>query len=299
MNTQSISLDVSKAVAPAPCVRIGQGDASGTTIVATIYDNSQAASLAGMTARFCMRLPNGRDYVRDPNCQVSGSTITYVVDEAHCASVAGATNEAYFELMQGASVVYSTGRFRVEVLRSVLDGTRPAESWDNAVDELIRRGSEALDGYELAEQARASAESDRATAERARYLAESQRVVDEAARASAESRRAQAESARASAESTRAGEWSGISAAATSATSAANTAAGAANAAASGATAAADRATSAAQAAEEAATLSVPLMTATRRGGAMVGDGLAMAGESLGVAMDEADVAAAVAAAFA
>ena len=153
MNTQRIALDVSKAATPAPVVRIGQGDASGTTIVATVYDNGVAADLSGMSAVFCMRLPNGRNYVRDPRCDVSGSTVTYVVDESHCAAVAGSTDEAYLEILQGGSLVYSTQRFRVVVLRSVLDGAVPTESWDTAIDALIRRGDAAVDRANAAAEA--------------------------------------------------------------------------------------------------------------------------------------------------
>ena len=129
-------------------VRIGQGDSAGTTIEATIYDNGVAATLTGMSARFCMRLPGGMQYVRDSGCTVSGSNVTYVVDEEHCAAVKGRTDEAYFELLASGSVVYSTNRFTVQVLRGVTDGAVPAESWDSAVDDLIQRGEEAVEEIE-------------------------------------------------------------------------------------------------------------------------------------------------------
>ena len=145
MNEQNISLDVSKSASISQVVRIGQGDKSGTTIVASIYDNGATLSLSGKTARFNMRLPGGAGYVRDTACTVSGNNITYVVNEQYCASVVGITSEVYFEIMQGTSVIASTQRFSIQVLRSVLDGMKPAESWDNAIDELINRGNEKLD----------------------------------------------------------------------------------------------------------------------------------------------------------
>ena len=148
MNTQEITLDISKQKTIAQVVRIGQGDASGTTIVAKIYDNAQAVALTGKTAMFEMRLPDGKSYVRDSSCTVSGNEITYVVDEEHCASVAGITDEAYFDILDGPSVIYSTARFRVEVLRSAHTDAEAAESWDNAIDELIERGNEWLEDIE-------------------------------------------------------------------------------------------------------------------------------------------------------
>ena len=154
MNVQDIHLDIDKRVCPSDVIRIGQGDASGTTIRAHIYDNGVAANLSGMTARFVMRMPNSTTYFRDNRCTVSGSVVTYVVDESHAASVAGTTNVAYFDILQGSDVIYSTERFTVDVLRSALDGTIPAESWDNAVDELIERGNEQLDEFAVAEAER-------------------------------------------------------------------------------------------------------------------------------------------------
>lgn len=154
MNEQHISLDISKPSGVSHVVCIGQGDKAGTTIVASIYDNGVAFPLSGKTAKFDMRLPGGAGYVRDSACTVSGNKITYVVDEKHCASVAGITDDAYFEVLQGTSVIASTQRFSVRVLRSVLDGATPAESWDNAVDELIERGNEQLEEYAEAEAER-------------------------------------------------------------------------------------------------------------------------------------------------
>ena len=137
MNVQTIELELSKERALAQVVRIGQGDSDGTTIAATVYDGGVSAQLSGMSARFCMRLPDGTHYVRDSDCSVSGSQITYVVDEEHCASVHGKTEDAYFELVDGETV-YSTSRFTVIVLRSAEDAdTSPAESWDNNFDEWL------------------------------------------------------------------------------------------------------------------------------------------------------------------
>lgn len=144
MNTQRIDLDISKRDALTQMVTIGQGDKGGTTIEATIYDNGVLASLTGKTAMLEVRLPDGKSYVRDGNCTVSGGKITYVVDEEHVAAVAGVTDEAYFDILDGPTVVYSTNRFRLRILKSAHDGAQPAESWDNAVDALIARGDAAI-----------------------------------------------------------------------------------------------------------------------------------------------------------
>lgn len=181
MNEQILELDISKRPAASQTVRIGQGDKSGTTLVAKIYDNGTALDLSGKTARFLMRQPGGQTYVRDTNCAVSGNTVTYVVDESKVASLAGQTDIAYFDIMQGTSVVASTQRFRIEVLRSAIDGMQPSESWDNAIDELIDRGNSQLDSYATAESARATAESSRVTAEserEKRVITSAQATVD-------------------------------------------------------------------------------------------------------------------------
>jgi len=145
MNEQHVTLDISKAAHAAKVIRIGQGDASGTTIVADVYDNGVALDLTGKGARFLMRLPGGRYYVRDTDCSVSGNHITYVVDEAHAAAVAGITDTAYFDVLVGETVVASTQRFSVEVLRSALDGAAMGESYDTAVEEAIRNANEAAE----------------------------------------------------------------------------------------------------------------------------------------------------------
>ena len=118
MNTRRLSLDLSKAPSHIQMVTIGQGDSRGTTIVASIYDNGMAANLSGMSARFCMRLPDDSGYVRDPACTVSGNTISYTFDEEHCATAGGRTDNAYFEIEDQEGWVYSTSRFRVVVLRA-------------------------------------------------------------------------------------------------------------------------------------------------------------------------------------
>lgn len=145
MNIHRIDLDVSKDTPPQEPVTLRQADRSGTTIVAKVHDNEQAASLTGMSARFCVRLPDGRHYVRDEGCTVSGDTITYVVDEARVAAVAGRADHAYFEILDGETVVYSTGDFALRILRAVTEGATPGETYDGAIEAAIAACEEAAD----------------------------------------------------------------------------------------------------------------------------------------------------------
>lgn len=151
MNEQILHLDVSKRPDASQTIRVGQGDRGGTTILADMYDNDAALDLTGKTVRFMARLPGGLYYIRDSNVGVSGNRATYVVDERHLCAIAGYTESAYFEVTSGTTVM-TTQRFRIEVLRSALDGTIPGESYDSAVEEAIANANEA------AEEARAAAE---------------------------------------------------------------------------------------------------------------------------------------------
>lgn len=204
MNLIEIDLDVSKASGTPQVVTIGQGDHGGTTIAASVYDGGEPIDLADMTAMFEVRLPDGRTYARDVNCTCEGNVVTYKVDEEHIAAIAGTTDDAYFDILDGPEVVYSTNRFRLEILRSAHDGAVPAENWDNAVDALIDRGRRACDAYDANEAVRESSETARESAEDARKTAETARVSAETSRQSAESSRVSAENARISAENDRA-----------------------------------------------------------------------------------------------
>lgn len=147
MNKQRISLDLSKT-GPGEIVTAGQGDSSGTTITAEIYDNGAAADLSGATAWLVVLLPDREHYYRD-SCSVSGSSVSCTVDEEKLCSVAGFTDEAYFTISKGGST-YSTERFAIEIYRSALDGKQPPEDWDAAVNDLIERGSAAVEAANAA-----------------------------------------------------------------------------------------------------------------------------------------------------
>ena len=158
MNVQNIVLDLSKQTMAGQIVRMGQGDSDGTTIVATIYDHSVPADISECTAAFCMRLPDKRSYVRDNDCDIDENVITYVVDEEHCCVKSGYTDDAYFEIYDG-SETYSTSRFRVKVFPCAYEGTEPAPSWDNALQEAVNAALDAASSANSAAESASDAES--------------------------------------------------------------------------------------------------------------------------------------------
>ena len=142
MNTHTLELDLSKDGLGAGLVRVGQGDEHGTTIKALIYDGGAEAALTGFTAYLEVLLPNKRNYYRAA-AAISGNAATVTVDENKLCSVAGYTDEAYFAFEKDG-VRYSTERFAIEILRCVTEGQKPAQSWDDAIDNLISRGNAAV-----------------------------------------------------------------------------------------------------------------------------------------------------------
>lgn len=162
-NTRTLELDISKE-GTGDCIKVGQGDAGGTTINALIYDNGAEFALSGATVWLVVMLPNRRNYYRG-QCSVSGNTATITVDEAKLCGVPGYTDEAYFTITTGGKI-YSTERFAIEILRSALDGQKPAQSWDDAVQDLINRGESAVSS------ANSAASSANASASRANGAAD-------------------------------------------------------------------------------------------------------------------------------
>ena len=151
MNTQTIELDIDKRGCGNNCIRIAQGEGGGTTIKALIYDNGGELSLSGYSAFLVARLPDRIHYYRG-SAAVSGNTITYVCDESKLASVPGYTDEAYFEIVKD-DFLAQTERFALDILRSAKEGQQPAQSWDNAIDDLIRRGENAAAATDAANAA--------------------------------------------------------------------------------------------------------------------------------------------------
>lgn len=229
MNTQSLSLDVTKKPSILPVIRIGQGDKSGTILKVAIYDDGVELPLSSYTVRFCMRLPDGKTYYEVDGSR-SGNIATFTIDESKAAAVPGHTDVAYVEVISGSTVICSTSRFAVVVLEGANTNAEAAETWVSAIEaarqeleELTEQSAAARQTYvnqETSQQqafeaaqasrqtayqaAEASRQSAFESAEQTRQNAESQRVTAESARASAESSRESAESDRVSSESARA-----------------------------------------------------------------------------------------------
>lgn len=142
MNTQSITLDVSKKPAIMPILRIGQGDKNGTTIEATIYDNGSPLSLSGYSVRFEMRLPDGTSYYQSPNGTISGNVATIPIDETYAGAVDGITKVAYI-VVYSNSVVCSTSRINVIVLESAEEGADAAHAYSSGIIEATQAANDA------------------------------------------------------------------------------------------------------------------------------------------------------------
>lgn len=253
-NTRTLELDISKEGA-GTCVKVGQGDDGGTTIKALIYDNGAEFELSGATAWLVVLLPNKRNYYRG-QCLVSGNAVTITVDESKLCSVSGYTDEAYFTITKSGKT-YSTERFAIEILRSALDGQKPAQSWDDAVQDLIDRGETAVKNANAAASSANSAASNATTAASTANAAATNannaaKAANDAASA-ANTAKANADKATtaannaASAANTAKANADKATASANTAKTAADTAASNANAAAARANGAADDATAAAQ----------------------------------------------------
>lgn len=254
MNTRTLELDISKEGA-GTCIKVGQGDDGGTTIKALIYDNGAEFELSGATAWLVVLLPNKRNYYRG-QCSVSGNAATITVDESKLCSVSGYTDEAYFTITKSGNT-YSTERFAIEILRSALDGQQPSQNWDDAVQDLINRGNQAVSSANSAASAANSAASKANSA--ATSATNAAKAANDAA-AAATSAASAANTAKANADKATTAANNAASAAntaktnadaatskANAAASAANTAASNANSAAAAANGAADDATAAAQ----------------------------------------------------
>jgi len=137
ISTQTITVDLSKQLARPQVVRLGQGDKSGTTLVADIYDNGAAYNLNGKTARFSMRAPDGASSYSVVASSYSGNKATFDIDETYAASIAGKTDTAYVEVLSGSTVICSTSRITVVVYRSASQGLPVSGAYSDALEEAI------------------------------------------------------------------------------------------------------------------------------------------------------------------
>ena len=113
MNTQTLSLDVSKHAAVRPVVVIRQGDKNGTVLEVSVFDNGSPLSLSNADVALCVLLPDEEhNYIVDGTAQ--GSTASFTVDETYAAEYTGRTDIAYVEISEGGSVC-STQAFELVI----------------------------------------------------------------------------------------------------------------------------------------------------------------------------------------
>lgn len=187
MNEQHLNLDLTKRSGHQQVI-IAQGDAGGTVIVATIYDSGTKLAETGITAHFMIELPDGEHYVRD-DAEYSNGVVTYVCDESRVAAVEGYTDNAYFELRKGDTIV-STERFAVIVKPSAYDGMEPGETYDSVIEELIDELGDAIEGANTAaENADTKAQlAETATASTNEATAQANAAAEDATLAAAQAR---------------------------------------------------------------------------------------------------------------
>lgn len=144
MNVFDLSLDLNKSRNVNP-IRLRQGDLNGTTIRALVFDHGALADLSGTTARWVMRLPGGEEYYRKAaTVDATACTVTVEVDETQAASVSGRCR-GYFQILDGSTVIASTGDVLVEVLPDALEGATVAESYDSAIQDAIDDLNDAIE----------------------------------------------------------------------------------------------------------------------------------------------------------
>lgn len=131
---QKVKLDLNRQPAVPQVVHLGQGDKKATTLQASIYSDGEPFSLSNYTVRFSMMLPDGLHYYSASGTK-SGNVATFQIDEAYAASVEGETDVAYVEIISGSTVVASTSRMSVHILKCASEGMEPPESWSSAIEE--------------------------------------------------------------------------------------------------------------------------------------------------------------------
>ena len=194
MNEQTIELDISKRGTNA-CLTLGQGDQKGITIRALLYDNGGEIDLTGSTVWLMVRLPDKRHYFRDKCQSVSGNVAAYTADETKLCSVAGFTDEAYFSIEKGGNT-YSTERFALNILRSVLTDTSGASSWDTEITEIVEAAQEVIKSVTgVAATANKAATAANDAAKKANTATAAAKEATESATAAADKANAAAEAA--------------------------------------------------------------------------------------------------------
>ena len=146
LDVQYISLDISKQPTPQQ-VRLGQGDANGTQLVVSIFDEGVAYSLTNYSVRLEMRLPNSNNYY-SVNGTKSGNVATFNIDETYAAVTHGFDGFGYVDILSGSTVICSTSRFQLVVLQNAQDGADPSTSYSSGIVEATERANAAAEAAE-------------------------------------------------------------------------------------------------------------------------------------------------------
>lgn len=146
LDVQSISLDISKQPTPQQ-VRLGQGDANATQLIVSVFDDGEVYSLDDYSVRLAMRLPNSDNYY-EAQGTASGNVATFEIDETYAATSYGIDGFGYVDVLDGETVICSTSRFQLVVLRDAQDGADPSTAYSNGIIEATERAIAAAEAAE-------------------------------------------------------------------------------------------------------------------------------------------------------
>ena len=143
MNIQTITLDISKRPSVTPAIYLRQGDKSGTQLRVNVMRDGAAFPLGGYVVRFEMRAPKDRGYYECTG-SANGNVATFTIDETYAAAFAGVTDVAYVRILEGSTVIASTGNFRVVIHEDGTEGADPNGAYTNGVTEWLEDATEQL-----------------------------------------------------------------------------------------------------------------------------------------------------------
>ena len=146
LNIQEVSLDITRRPTPQQ-VTLGQGDANATTLIVKVYDTGDEYDLDGYDVRLATRLPNSDNYY-GVNGTAEGNVATFEIDETFAAVTHGFDGYGYVEVLDGDTVVCSTSRFQLVVLRSAEDGADPSTAYSNGIREATESAIAAAEAAE-------------------------------------------------------------------------------------------------------------------------------------------------------
>lgn len=146
LNVQEVSLDITRRPTPQQ-VTLGQGDANATTLIVKVYDTGDEYDLDAYGVRLATRLPNSDNYY-GVNGIAQGNVATFEIDETYAAATHGFDGYGYVEVLDGDTVICSTSRFQLVVLRSAEDGADPSTAYSNGIIEATERAIAAAEAAE-------------------------------------------------------------------------------------------------------------------------------------------------------